>query len=288
MLILKIPDHQVAGHHARNGKLGPLIDEFGHFYKPLQKNGRGSTELQFYNTFLSDETIPIHIRKLFPKFYGTQLIQASDGSGPCSHLVLEDVIATYTNPSIIDVKIGYRTWYTQATQAYIEKCLKRDRETSSLALGFRVSGLRFYEGKESGYWQPDRKLTTTYTSDDISLVLRKFVSSNQSADCRFCSQVFGGPSGILAQLLDLKSWFEDQTKYHFHSTSILMVYDKECNRESGPSIKLVDFAHVVEGNGVIDHNFLAGLCSLFKFISDILALQNGCANTDSLQNGIGG
>ncbi|XP_057520928.1 inositol polyphosphate multikinase beta-like [Amaranthus tricolor] len=294
MLILKVPDHQVAGHHALNGKLGPLVDEFGHFYKPLQKNGRGSTELEFYNTFLSDETIPNHIRKLFPKFYGTQLVRASDGSGPCSHLVLEDVTACYTNPSIIDVKIGSRTWYTQATQEYIEKCLKRDRETSSLALGFRISGLMFYKGQQSGYWKPDRKLTTTYTSDDISLVLRKFVSWNQSddleenPDCRFCSQVFGGPSGILAQLQDLKSWFEDQTKYHFHSTSILMVYDKESvekSRVSGPSVKLVDFAHVVEGNGIIDHNFLGGLCSLIKFISDILALQNGCTNKDSLQNG---
>ena len=35
-------------------------------------------------------------------------------------------------------------------------------------------------------------------------------------------------------------------------------------------VKLVDFAHVAEGNGVIDHNFLGGLCSLIKFISDIV------------------
>ena len=32
----------------------------------------------------------------------------------------------------------------------------------------------------------------------------------------------------------------------------------------------MDFAHVEEGNGVIDHNFLGGLCSLIKFISEVL------------------
>lgn len=35
-------------------------------------------------------------------------------------------------------------------------------------------------------------------------------------------------------------------------------------------VKIIDFAHVTEGKGVIDHNFLGGLCSLIKFISEVL------------------
>lgn len=294
MPMFKVPDHQVAGHKALDGQLGPLIDESGLFYKPLQKDERGLREVEFYKIFAADVRVPDHIRRIFPKSFGTQVLEASDGSGPRSHLVLEDLMSKYTNPSIIDFKIGSRTWYPQATEEYIQKCLKKDRESSSLPLGFRISGLQIYEDQDSGYWKPDRKLTLKYTADDVRLVLRKFVSSNKSLDfkkepdCAYASSVYGGCSGILAQLLELKSWFEEQTIYHFYSCSVLMVYDKESlvQGERGPAIKLVDFAHVIEGDGVLDHNFLGGLCSLIKFISDVLTTTNGCTtNQDCLQNG---
>lgn len=106
------------------------------------------------------------------------------------------------------------------------------------------------------------------------LVLRRFVSSDlDPPDCSHASVVYGGSAGILAQLLELKSWFEDQTMFHFYSCSILMLYEKQLTVEKKTSrsqVKLVDFAHVVEGKGVIDHSFLGGLCSLIKFISEIL------------------
>lgn len=293
MPMFKVPAHQVAGHQALDGQLGPLIDGSGCFYKPLQEDDRGLAEAEFYDTFSSDVRVPDNIRKFFPKSFGTQLLEASDGSGPRSHLVLEDLISKYPNPSIIDFKIGSRTWYPEATEEYIQKCLEKDRRTSSLPLGFRISGLHLYEGQEFGYWKPERNLTIKYSADDVRLVLRKFVSSNQASDsktdpdCAFASSVYGGSSGILAQLLELKSWFEEQTIYHFYSCSVLMVYDKESlvkGTEPGPAIKLVDFAHVVGGNGVLDHNFLGGLCSLIKFISDVL-IPNECTNKDDLQNG---
>ncbi|KNA05019.1 hypothetical protein SOVF_194330 [Spinacia oleracea] len=286
MPMFKVPDHQVAGHQALNGQLGPLIDETGLFYKPLQEDERGLREAEFYKTFSADVRVPDHIRKFFPKSFGTKLLDASDGSGPLSHLVLEDLMSKYENPSIVDFKIGSRTWYPQATDEYIEKCLKKDKITSSLSLGFRISGLQIYEGQESGYWKPDRKVTIKYKPEDVRMVLRKFVSVNQSSDSKkesgcstFASSVYGGSSGILAQLQELKSWFEEQTIYHFYSCSVLMVYDKESlakGKEVVPAIKLVDFAHVVEGEGILDHNFLGGLCSLIKFISD--------TNKDCLQN----
>ena len=277
--MLKIPDHQVAGHQARDGKLGPLIDDSGRFYKPLQGDERGSKEVAFYTSFSSNTRIPDHIRRFFPVFHGTQLLEASDGSGLHPHLVLQDVVSGCHNPSIMDVKIGSRTWYLQASEDYIQRALKKDRETMSLSLGFRISGLQIYGRKESGFWRPEKNRIQGFTVDDTRLVLRKFVSSNpptdsdSEPDCSFASAVYGGSMGILAQLLELKAWFEDQTIFHFFSCSILVVYEKEAilkGMSSGAKIKLIDFSHVLEGKGVIDHNFLGGLCSLIKMISEIL------------------
>lgn len=286
--MLKVPPHQVAGHQAHDGKLGPLIDDSGHFYKPLQGDERGSQELSFYTTFASNTRVPNHIRRFFPIFHGTQLMEASDGSGLLPHIVLQDLVSDRLNPTIMDIKIGSRTWPPEASEDYIAKCLKKDRETTSLPLGFRISGLQIYGNKEFGFWKPVRKLVQNLLTEDVKLVLRKFVSSNVSADlgmepdCSFTSTVYGGPTGILSQLLELKSWFEDQTILHFYSCSVLFIYEKELVSKgvsSNAEVKLIDFAHVVDGRGVIDHNFLGGLCSLIKFVSEIITDPNDTKST---------
>ncbi|KAJ0643238.1 putative inositol-polyphosphate multikinase [Helianthus annuus] len=163
--------------------------------------------------------------------------------------------------------------------------LKGDRESTSTPLGFRISGLQVYTGEESGFYKPERDYMRKTGLDDVKLILRNFVSSNPSSetgqgpgpDCSLVSYVYGGPNGILAQLVELKKWFEDQTMYHFHACSLLFMFDQRLTSEGGRSnavVKLIDFAHVTDGNGVIDHNFLGGLCSLIKFISDIVAEAN--------------
>ncbi|XP_021763400.1 inositol polyphosphate multikinase beta-like [Chenopodium quinoa] len=280
--MFKFPEHQIAGHLALGGKLGPQIDESGRFCKPLQEDERGSREVAFYEALYSTSKVKKQILRFFPVFYGTHIIEASDGSGLHPHLVLQDVVSDYIKPCIMDIKIGSRTWYPQASEDYVAKCLRKDRGTTSLSLGFRISGLQIYQGKKSGYWKPDRKQIQKFTADDVRSVLRKFVSSNQLGDSDHkpdstpACYMYGGFSGIYQQLLELKSWFEEQTDFHFNSCSILLIYDGESEKNGGnpqSTIKLIDFAHVFDGNNVIDHNFLGGLSSLIKFISDASATQ---------------
>ncbi|KAJ0971986.1 hypothetical protein J5N97_019945 [Dioscorea zingiberensis] len=270
--MLKPPEHQVAGHQAREGQLGPLVDGSGRFYKPLQSDSRGEHEAAFYSSFSSDPRVPSHVRCFFPGFHGTQLLPASDGSGERPHLVLDDIFSSLLRPSVIDLKIGACTWAPNSPDNYLMKCLRKDRETTSLTLGFRISGLRV--NTASGFYNPDKNQVKSYTSSDVKRVLKKFVSSNPDSssdpDCAYVAVVYGGSEGLLAQLLELKAWFEDQTLYHFYSVSVLAGYARDEVGRIRPLVSLVDFAHVVEGDGVIDHNFLGGLCSLIKFISEIL------------------
>ncbi|KAL3644095.1 inositol polyphosphate multikinase [Castilleja foliolosa] len=67
-----------------------------------------------------------------------------------------------------------------------------------------------------------------------------------------------------------------------------MIFEKGIainGKSTGPEIKLVDFAHVFEGNGIIDHNFLGGLCSLIKVISEILTTPKDCVIDGLLEDG---
>ncbi|KAI3521119.1 hypothetical protein L1887_10580 [Cichorium endivia] len=282
--MFKVPDHQVAGHVAGVGKLGPLIDDSGRFYKPLQDGKRGTEEVSFYESFTSNTKISENIRKFFPIFYGTKIMKASTGTEH-PHIVLQDLVSSRVSPSVMDIKIGSRTWAPEATEEYITKCLKKDRESTSVSLGYRLSGLRVFINDESGFYKPERDIMRTAGPDDVKLFLMKFVSSNPESesepDCSLAGSVYGGLNGILSQLLELKAWFEDQTMYHFYACSLLFMFEKGLalkGATSNAQVKLIDFAHVTEGKGVIDHNFLGGLCSLIKFISDIIPDKNDHEN----------
>ncbi len=57
-------------------------------------------------------------------------------------LELEDVAQQYHRPSIIDIKVGYQTWYQGAEEAYIQRCQAKDAATTQAALGFKVCGMQ--------------------------------------------------------------------------------------------------------------------------------------------------
>ncbi|WOL00958.1 inositol polyphosphate multikinase IPK2-like [Canna indica] len=306
--MLKPPEHQVAGHRTLDGKLGPLVDGRGLFYKPLQGDGRGKDEVTFYSVFSSHPAVPPRILSFFPRFHGTHVLPSSDGSGPRPHLALEDLVAGFRFPSLIDIKIGARTWPLGSSDDYFRKCIARDRESTTASLGFRISGVQIQDPRAAaGFWRPSKSDVRVYLIPDTRRVLRQFVSMNPPSDgakpdCGLASAVYGGPDGVLAQLRELKEWFEEQTLLHFYSASVLVVYEKDAvagqqpEGSSGVRLKLVDFAHVEEGNGVIDHNFFGGLCSLIKFISDVIndpegdgwksnRVQLSCENGNMEKNG---
>ena len=57
-------------------------------------------------------------------------------------LELEDVAQHYHRPSIIDIKVGYQTWYPGAEEAYIQRCRAKDAATTQAALGFKICGMQ--------------------------------------------------------------------------------------------------------------------------------------------------
>jgi 1D-myo-inositol-tetrakisphosphate 5-kinase/inositol-polyphosphate multikinase len=55
---------------------------------------------------------------------------------------LEDVAQHYRRPSIIDIKVGYQTWYPGADPSYIQRCQVKDAQTTQAALGFKICGMQ--------------------------------------------------------------------------------------------------------------------------------------------------
>lgn len=271
--------NQVAGHEAGVGKIGPLVDGAGKFYKPMQDGERGEREKKFYEQFWADENVPASVKAFFPCFYGTAKIEAPNGSGLSEHAVLEDLTYPYHQPCVIDIKMGAQTWYPGASDNYIAKCMVKDEETTSKALGFRVCGLQVYYGTMERKWKPARSWCKILTTDAVKSLLNQFVSCNPTEnlhpDSAFASAVYGGSEGIINQLIELKCWFKTQNYYQFYSSSVLLIYEGNstscgCVGNLNPSVKLVDFAHVLSDQGSFDKNFYQGLDSLISILSEIV------------------
>uniref|UniRef100_A0A7I4EH14 Inositol polyphosphate multikinase n=1 Tax=Physcomitrium patens TaxID=3218 RepID=A0A7I4EH14_PHYPA len=139
--VFKVADNQVAGHRFEEGRVGSLIDDSGRFYKPLQTGARGDKEVNFFKRFHSDVNVPSSVKSFFPNFFGTIEIDTPNGGGLVRHAVMENLTNGFQHPSVMDVKIGFRTWYLEAGPKYVEKCKLKDQETTSAALGIRVSGM---------------------------------------------------------------------------------------------------------------------------------------------------
>jgi 1D-myo-inositol-tetrakisphosphate 5-kinase/inositol-polyphosphate multikinase len=87
---------------------------------------------------------------------GTAATLSLDDVGPMKgkkldtelHVVLENVVAKFKRPNILDLKLGARLW---ADDAKPEKRVRLDKvsgETTSGSLGFRIAGMRIWQGKD--------------------------------------------------------------------------------------------------------------------------------------------
>lgn len=301
----KRSSNQVAGHRFEEGHLGSLVDDSGRFYKPIQSGDRGDQEIAFYEQFWTDPAVPPTVARFFSGYYGTAMIDCEDGRGPYKHLVMDDLTLNYVEPSIIDVKIGKRTWYPGASEEYIKKRRSKDASTTSGALGFRIAGMQVYEAASKSVWRAERNWCRERSVDNIGAALERFTSLHPSAgdggaDPALTAEVYGGEAGVLQQLQLLRQWFDYQTGYHFCSSSILISYEGNMEAEAprdgkrdGPAppaqaaggdlpdgmavsnprrvqVHLVDFANVRQGDGAVDSNFLQGLDSFIAFASKML------------------
>lgn len=63
-------------------------------------------------------------------------------------IVLENVVAGFQHPNILDVKLGARLWADDAPTAKRLKLDDVSKETTSSSLGFRITGMKVWMGNE--------------------------------------------------------------------------------------------------------------------------------------------
>ncbi|KAK9822308.1 hypothetical protein WJX74_006000 [Apatococcus lobatus] len=183
---------------------------------------------------------------------------------------MEDLAGQYRHPSIIDVKMGFHTWYASGDARYIERRKAKDAATHQSSLGFRICGMQVYRNFQRGYWRASKRWCKGLPQEEVRKALLRFPHNESNLRA---ADVYGGQHGALSQLHQLLQWFKVQQEFVFYSSSILIIYEGDAQKQSETNvvIRLVDFAHTFPVNGERDSNFLNGLASFMSVLEDTVA-----------------
>lgn len=183
--------------------------------------------------------------RVIPKFYG--VTQADDRT----LLELEDLARWYRHPCIMDIKVGYKTWYSHAEPEYIDRCKRKDAVTTQASLGFKICGLQVYRHARGGYWRASKRWCKTLPEALVDKALASFANNEHGLRP---VDVYGGDQGVVAQLRALESWFQVQNEFHLYSSSLLFLYEGDAHgpEETNVRVRLVDFAHTFAVGGDSD------------------------------------
>eukprot|EP01126_Amoeba_proteus_P013784 TRINITY_DN1590_c0_g1_i17.p1 TRINITY_DN1590_c0_g1~~TRINITY_DN1590_c0_g1_i17.p1 ORF type:complete len:868 (-),score=278.55 TRINITY_DN1590_c0_g1_i17:163-2766(-) len=230
--------------------LGP---EPGKLMKKI--SGSMKAELDFY--------LSLEKRNLSESFEFMPLFFGSTSLDGELYIIMEDLTYGKLKPCVIDMKIGKQTWAPDAPVEKREKMEKKDKNSSSHYLGSRIIGFNRYLVEQDQKVKMMREVTKMVSPDVYPQLILSFFNNGKEIRLDVMNE-------SLRQMKRLLAWWEQQTSFATYSSSLLIVYDG-ASTVPVVTIKVIDFAHVIELNGTsTDENFLFGLRSNVKIFTEII------------------
>lgn len=165
------------------------------------------------------------------------------------HIVLENISAGFKQPNILDLKLGARLWDEDAKPEKRARLDKVAGETTSGSLGFRIAGMRVWQGdsktpvvntledviKEQGnrtkHWSLDEESNhksynkfygRQFTAEDVVQGFKEYLLvPSAGVNDQHASIVV---SNFISELKDIQNIFESKES-RMYSASILFVYE---------------------------------------------------------------
>ena len=167
-------------------------------------------------------------------------------------MMLEDLTNGYEKPSVIDLKIGTKTWEEDAPQEKI------DRESKKYPLqrtiGFRLTGMRIFNRETQQYDVYDKKYGYSITLETLNTMFGVYFSQ-VSAACK--KDII---MSVIEQVRPILTWFEVSGRLRFICSSLLFILEGNTEDNYKPIVRLVDFAHVKQlPEGERDEGCIVGL-----------------------------
>jgi inositol-polyphosphate multikinase len=242
---MKLYTHQVAGHTTKKNPQNKdlLVSEDSNFvFKTIKPS-----ELHFYEKKLKKLS---SLKPFIPDYQGVFIYEEIE------YLKLENLTLNFNNPSILDCKIGRKTYEPSAPKEKIERETKK--YSHQMEIGFRFSGMKVFH--QSSYEEYDRFFGRSVTPENVLDAWKLFLSSaNKNIINKYLSQ--------LRKIIEI---FQQQKDFKFISTSLLFIHEKG-NQEGEDQIdlRLIDFVHVIDSDE-IDDDYLHGIKNIEKILEELV------------------
>lgn len=155
---------------------------------------------------------------------------------PTPFLLLENVVAHYTRPCVLDLKIGTRQHGDDASESKRHRQLMKCRHSTSATLGVRVVGMQMYEAETKSYFYVEKQEGRRIDAAGFTGYVKRFI--------KCCGR--SRAARIRQKLSKLRSLLAEFEGYRFFSASILIAFDAEAadsSDDDAVKVCIIDFAH---------------------------------------------
>lgn len=167
---------------------------------------------------------------------------------------MENLLSSFTNPSIIDLKVGHRTYPVGAEQDKIDyELYKYPRQSES---GFRMVGSKVFNEKTGEYTVLNKRYGQSIPPERVKELLLSYLNPEGNSDYQILLK------SIIGLLSPLVEYFKIQKEYNFTASSVFIAYEK-VDRKYNLILKLIDFYYAYNSTD-IDDNTLYGLEKLLE------------------------
>ncbi|KAI9779391.1 MAG: hypothetical protein M1816_003594 [Peltula sp. TS41687] len=90
-------------------------------------------------------------------------------------IVLSNETAGFVRPNILDIKLGSQLWDESAPATKRARLDRGAAETTSSSLGFRIAGMKVWQGEELGYKVYDKMYGRRFSAEDVVQGFKDFL-----------------------------------------------------------------------------------------------------------------
>lgn len=265
-------EHQVAGHD------GVLASEDGHLIvKPCTP-----TEVAFYQ-LINGEGDHADMLEFLPKFYGAVELddQGSGVVGPSDVskrkvkdcIALENLLNLYRKPCVMDVKLGTQLYDEFCSEEKKERMREAARATTSLKLGFRITGIKVYDPSKREFITYDKFFGKNLTEETVHSGFTHYFDAAEQTSPDYRREIARSLLDAMVRLKDVML----KKEFRMYASSVLLVYEgdpqseqQQQQRNLPTTLKMIDFAHSyhVPGQGR-DEGHILGLTNTIEHISKL-------------------
>lgn len=155
---------------------------------------------------------------------------------PTPFMLLENIVAHYTRPCVLDLKIGTRQHGDDASESKRHRQLMKCRQSTSSSLGVRIVGMQLYDPEAKRYNYVEKMEGRRIDENGFRNYVKRFVNASGMARA----------SRMRQRLRLLRSLLTESEGYRFFSASILIAFDAEAadsTPDDSVKVNIIDFAH---------------------------------------------